>query len=72
MVTKKKNKTNIAQFHKQSAHTDNVHLKYVHKLDIGAKHGWLLNGFKINSIAVAFTYVNIVSCKSHFTREPTC
>jgi hypothetical protein len=33
MVTEK-NYTNIAQFHNQSALTDNVHLRYVHKLDI--------------------------------------
>lgn len=33
MVTEK-NYTNTAQFHNQSAHTDNIHVKYVHKLDI--------------------------------------
>jgi DNA-binding CsgD family transcriptional regulator len=35
MVTEKNN-NKIAQFHDQSAQTDNVHLKYVHKLDIRA------------------------------------
>jgi len=35
MVTER-NYNNIAQFHNQSAQTDNVHLMYVHKLDIRA------------------------------------
>jgi hypothetical protein len=35
MVTEK-NYSNTAQFHNQSAQTDNIHLKYVHKLDIQA------------------------------------